>query len=129
MPDRCVRAWIPLRTKLEVCADPCRVCGVPYGLKCDHILPVARGGGSDRANLQSLCHDCNHIKGSRLNNEEVAAVVSVRGLRHFQLAVWRHDTRYENNFDRRDLRRWIAESPERAKHAEAFYLTFLQGRA
>lgn len=28
----------------------------------DHVLPKARGGTDDPANLQVLCHRCNHTK-------------------------------------------------------------------
>ena len=47
----------------------CRMCGaspVPYGtgrpavlLQCDHIIPIAEGGTSDRSNLRALCVACH----------------------------------------------------------------------
>jgi hypothetical protein len=41
----------------------CQHCGwsVEDGarLEVDHIMPVAKGGGSERSNLQALCADCN----------------------------------------------------------------------
>jgi hypothetical protein len=38
-----------------VCAD----CGANQYLEFDHIVPVAKGGGSSEANIQLLCRACN----------------------------------------------------------------------
>ena len=48
----------------------CTYCGV-RGLKmeCDHIVPVARGGGSEMGNLTTACKPCNRSKGSKLIEE------------------------------------------------------------
>ncbi|MGI9306110.1 MAG: HNH endonuclease [Gammaproteobacteria bacterium] len=43
----------------------CRSChrtGIP--LHVDHITPLARGGGNDAGNLQTLCAACNLGKGT-----------------------------------------------------------------
>ena len=41
----------------------CRKCGKAGRLECDHVVPVAHGGGKwDPANLQTLCRNCHFIK-------------------------------------------------------------------
>ena len=44
----------------------CVQCGSSVNLQFDHVIPLAMGGGSDEANLQLLCSDCNRQKGSSL---------------------------------------------------------------
>lgn len=47
----------------------CLRCGTSAGpWHVDHIVPVARGGGHDRGNLQVLCAPCNLRKGARLEH-------------------------------------------------------------
>ena len=43
----------------ECCAN----CGEKEDLVLDHIVPLAKGGGSQLDNLQLLCATCNRIKG------------------------------------------------------------------
>jgi 5-methylcytosine-specific restriction protein A len=46
----------------------CRRCGTgprEERLVVDHVVPVARGGTSDDANLQTLCEPCNQGKADR----------------------------------------------------------------
>lgn len=43
----------------------CRHCGRRQFLSIDHIVPEARGGTLDPANLQTLCQSCNSRKGAR----------------------------------------------------------------
>ena len=38
----------------------------PGTLTCDHVIPKARGGTDDRANLAVLCRSCNGRKRDRL---------------------------------------------------------------
>jgi 5-methylcytosine-specific restriction protein A len=40
----------------------CRACGRIGATEVDHIVPVARGGGWELANLQLLCGFCHQIK-------------------------------------------------------------------
>lgn len=41
----------------------CRYCGAgDVELECDHVVPIARGGGSDIANLATACKPCNRKK-------------------------------------------------------------------
>lgn len=37
----------------------------PNPLTVDHVVPLARGGTNDLANLQVLCKRCNSAKGAR----------------------------------------------------------------
>ncbi len=46
----------------ETCAN-CGVAADEARLVIDHVLPIARGGLSEFANLQLLCAECNRIKG------------------------------------------------------------------
>lgn len=58
--------FIPKYVKAEVVASgPCRHCGATEDLCVDHVRPVARGGTSERSNLQPLCRRCNSSKGAR----------------------------------------------------------------
>ena len=44
----------------------CKMCGRRYNvnnLEIDHIYPIAKGGRSNKDNLQTLCHKCNVKKG------------------------------------------------------------------
>lgn len=45
----------------------CRGCGAddPLTLVIDHILPVAKGGRTTFANLQTLCESCNTAKAAQ----------------------------------------------------------------
>jgi len=62
----------------------CRACGGSYIIdtpealrgtiepdapEVDHIVPMSRGGGHLRANLQVLCRACNGSKGNQLESE------------------------------------------------------------
>lgn len=40
----------------------CVKCGAEDDLQFDHIIPVAKGGGSGVENIQILCGDCNRQK-------------------------------------------------------------------
>ena len=44
----------------------CCRCGSPYDLEIDHIYPISKGGKSNFANLQTLCHSCNSLKSNRV---------------------------------------------------------------
>ena len=52
-----------------ICAGCGDVLGAPFDgqrTHVDHIVPVSRGGGDDRANLQLLHAPCNIAKGARV---------------------------------------------------------------
>jgi HNH endonuclease len=48
-------------------SEKCAYCKSPLGKNyhIDHIVPLAKGGGNDRRNLQLLCGFCNMSKGAR----------------------------------------------------------------
>lgn len=50
----------------ELCTEygeQCSNCGAVDELVIDHVLPVAKGGQSEYANVQLLCRTCNNLKG------------------------------------------------------------------
>ena len=44
----------------------CRRCGSTHDLEIDHIYPISKGGKSNFANLQTLCHACNSLKSNKI---------------------------------------------------------------
>lgn len=44
----------------------CVKCASTMELQFDHIIPLARGGSDEAANIQLLCRTCNLAKGDRL---------------------------------------------------------------
>lgn len=64
------RTAIPKRVRFEVFkrdSFTCQYCGAKAPgviLQCDHIHPVAGGGGNDILNLLTSCRDCNGGKGA-----------------------------------------------------------------
>ena len=55
--------------------ERCAHCEAHGRLEIDHIMPVARGGRNDPANLQLLCLPCNRSKGKKTMDEWRAAQV------------------------------------------------------
>ncbi len=43
----------------------CKNCGKRRFLTVDHVVPLATGGATEKANLQTLCKSCNSQKGDR----------------------------------------------------------------
>lgn len=60
IPDE-VRAAVWLRD-----GGRCVRCGAEADLQFDHVIPVARGGGSAEPNIQVLCGTCNRAKGDAI---------------------------------------------------------------
>ena len=46
-------------------AYSCVVCGTNQNLTLDHIIPVAKGGGNEESNLQTMCLEDNIRKGAK----------------------------------------------------------------
>jgi len=44
----------------------CVRCGAEEDLQFDHVIPVAKGGGTSVENIQVLCGDCNRQKSSSI---------------------------------------------------------------
>lgn len=44
----------------------CKHCGKESHLRVDHIIPYSANGETTFENLQTLCHNCNSKKGTRL---------------------------------------------------------------
>ena len=62
--------WAILRSLVFERDDfTCQYCGGTGRLECDHVVPVARGGGHDLKNLATACKPCNQSKGSKLLSE------------------------------------------------------------
>lgn len=64
--------WQEIRKRIfERDGHVCTYCGGGNGLdlECDHIVPVARGGGDDDANLTTACAPCNRSKGAKTLEE------------------------------------------------------------
>lgn len=60
------RKSIPASVRLEVYGRDCYECvscGDHSELTLDHIVPLARGGGNEIENLQTMCLTCNMRKG------------------------------------------------------------------
>lgn len=67
--------WTELQAAFERAGGKCQICGDPVDLDLqtpkrlkatlDHIVPVSRGGGDERANLQLAHFGCNSRKGNR----------------------------------------------------------------
>lgn len=53
--------WDQLRKQVLAEEQACRTCGQPPDV-VDHIVPLFRGGGQGRENLQALCSSCNAEK-------------------------------------------------------------------
>lgn len=56
-------ARLKLRSEIDAGLHVCP-CGATAGLQVDHVVPLARGGTNDFANLQVLCASCNNSKGA-----------------------------------------------------------------
>ena len=56
-----LRAW-PAQRDGYVCAQCDRTTPHEQDMEVDHIVPLARGGANERANLQALCRACNRAK-------------------------------------------------------------------
>jgi 5-methylcytosine-specific restriction protein A len=58
--------------KRKLTEGRCYHCGgtfSPQLLTMDHLIPVVRGGHSDKNNLVTSCKDCNSKKGYRVPGE------------------------------------------------------------
>lgn len=63
--------WREIRNRIFRRDDyTCQYCGERgRKLECDHVIPVARGGGHDDSNLVTACFACNRSKHDKLVSE------------------------------------------------------------
>lgn len=138
MPNRIIREsilsserkpsrWIPVALRRKLQAMPCAICGIPFDIHCDHIIPVSKGGASVTENLQPLCSDCNYTKKHLRSNEETRLVIKSRGLDHFINAAYRYGTRGCNQYDKPLLQSWAATNPEEIQRAKRLFNAFCKG--
>jgi hypothetical protein len=67
--NRSKRDVIPEHVKMLVWTRDgrsCVRCGTSEKLQFDHVIPVAKGGSSDSANIQLLCQPCNLKKSDKI---------------------------------------------------------------
>lgn len=68
VPDRRVRgsAGVKMRAQVKREEPLCRLCTakglVAATTEVDHIVPLSRGGGNQRSNMQGLCTPCHDEK-------------------------------------------------------------------
>jgi hypothetical protein len=63
--DRSAKRRIPDPMLAEVSSRDgarCRRCRIAINLEVDHIIPVSKGGKTEKSNLQTLCRRCNRRK-------------------------------------------------------------------
>ena len=68
--------------KQQLAAGVCHYCGAKVGgnaLTLDHVVPVARGGCSNKGNVVPACLDCNQKKKYRTPAEQILADLEERG--------------------------------------------------
>ena len=59
-----IRKTIGKKLRSEILSSgKCAYCGSVESLEIDHIIPVAKGGATEKSNLQVLCKPCNIKKG------------------------------------------------------------------
>lgn len=95
------RGHIPMTLRLELWAMPCVICGDKGEIEIDHIVPVVRGGTTDRDNLQPLCFQCHKRKGSKRgrSNDELREMYLADKAEHHLRNRYRLATRYDNPYD------------------------------
>ena len=66
-----VTVWRVIRDRIfQRDGYTCAYCGARgVSLECDHVVPVARGGGHEDENLTTACRSCNRSKRDKLVSE------------------------------------------------------------
>lgn len=60
--------------KQKISQGECYYCGQkfqPQELTMDHLIPIGRGGHSDKGNIVVSCKECNSKKGSKTSAEHI----------------------------------------------------------
>ena len=66
--------------KNQIAAGVCHYCGrsvPPAELTMDHVIPVARGGRSDRHNVVPCCKECNNAKKALTPAEQILDALDI----------------------------------------------------
>ncbi len=66
--------------KNQLAAGVCHYCGrkfPPGELTMDHVIPVARGGKSDKGNVVPCCRACNQSKRYLTPAEQILATLDI----------------------------------------------------
>ena len=66
----------------QINAGVCHYCGKKVGVEAltlDHVVPVARGGSSNKGNVVPACQDCNQKKKYLTPAEQILAELEERG--------------------------------------------------
>ena len=66
--------------KNQLATGICHYCGKkfpPSELTMDHVIPVARGGKSDKGNVVPCCHACNQTKKYLTPAEQILAELDI----------------------------------------------------
>ena len=111
------RKSIPFSLRFEIWAMPCVICGDTGDIEIDHIIPIARGCGNERENLQPLCHQCHARKGALVgrSNEALREIYLKNSERHHLVNKYRLATRHINPFDRPSFESWRAAGEQLAQ--------------
>jgi len=76
-------AWDRLRAEVLSAEPLCRVCmakgRVTAAVAVDHIVPRAKGGGDDWANLQPICESCHLAKSAADRGAKLRPRINVDG--------------------------------------------------
>ena len=98
------RPYIPVQLAAQVLADAGHRCGycrtdehlTGSALSVEHIVPLAAGGLTERANLWRSCRDCNERKGAQIQarDPESGELVS---LFHPREQRWRDHFRWSDD--------------------------------
>ncbi|WP_300456458.1 HNH endonuclease [Desulfobacula sp.] len=69
--------WWKRKRALGIC-HYCKHIFLPKDLTMDHVIPLARGGKSEKFNLVPCCKDCNTKKKQQLPAEWDAYMASIK---------------------------------------------------
>lgn len=86
-PSRVIASTAAKHELYEEAKHRCSICGKPISyteMTVDHIIPVSRGGGNSRDNLRCVCHECNAIKGNKLDSEMYKEMLNMCSIKMYE---------------------------------------------